>query len=272
MKVPSTSLFFGLKQCIVNATLINQSLSRDFVSRYKGSSLGIAWAFLMPLLLLSVYTFVFSVIFKAKWGGGEQSKVDFALLLFVGMAIYNFVSEVLIRSPLVFIQNVNFVKKVVYPLEVLPLIVVLSSFLNMCVSLLIWGIALFIFKGEVMWTTLIFPLVILPLVIGSLGVAYLISSLGTYIRDISHVTGVLSTMLMFLSPVFFSIETIPENFRTLLLINPLTFFIEESRKVLFFGVQPNYFGVLISLIISLLVLKLGFYWFQKTRGGFSDVL
>ncbi|HEJ2468564.1 TPA: ABC transporter permease [Vibrio cholerae] len=273
MDIHRTTLSFGVRQCVANATLIRQSLSRDFVSRYKGSSLGMVWAFLMPLLLLAVYTFVFSVIFKAKWGGeGEQSRVDFALILFVGMAIYNFFSEVLVRSPTVFLQNVNFVKKVVYPLEILPLIIVLSAFLNMCISLVIWGGAVLVLKGALTLSLLLFPLIALPLVVGTLGVALLLSSIGTYIRDVSQITGVLATMLMFLSPVFFSLETIPEQFRQFFLLNPLTFFIEESRKVLFFDTQPNYWGILGSFIISAIVLKFGFYWFQKTRGGFADVL
>lgn len=273
MELFSNSLINEYKECIKNKELIKQTLKRDIISRYKGSSLGLAWAFLMPLLLLIVYTFVFSVIFKAKWGtGGGQSKVDFALILFIGMIIYNFFAEVLTRSPLTIVQNANFVKKVVYPLEIIPIIITFSAFFNMCISFFIWLIAIFILKGGVSTTIIFIPLVILPLLIGTLGIALFLSSLGAFVRDISQITGVLATVLMFLSPIFFSIDTIPSEFRVFMNFNPLTYFIEESRKVLFFSQYPDLQSNFICLIISVFILKVSFIWFQKTRCGFSDVM
>lgn len=269
----SSSIAKECKELINHKELIKQTLKRDFIMRYKGSSLGVAWAFLMPILLLAIYTFVFSIIFKAKWGtGAEHSKVDFALILFIGMIIYNFVSEVLTRSPQVILQNANFVKKVVYPLETIPFVVTLSAFFNMCISFLIWFAALICFKGDMHLTALYLPLIILPLLFGALGMSLFLSSLGAYIRDVSQITGVLATILMFLSPIFFSIETIPVQFRGFMQLNPLTYFIEESRNILFFGKSLDLRMNFISLIISLFVLKLGFSWFQKTRSGFSDVI
>ncbi|ENO8808637.1 sugar ABC transporter permease [Photobacterium damselae] len=273
MKQHTNSLYNELKIININKELVKQSIKRDFFSRYQGSLFGVIWAFLMPLFLLAVYTFVFSVIFKAKWGVGEgQSKLDFALILFIGMIIYNFFAEVLTRSPGVIIGNVNFVKKVVYPLETIPLMVVGTAFLNMVISFIVWELAFLFIKQSINYTFIYIPILIIPLVFMMLGLSLFLSSLGTYIRDISQIAGVLVTVFMFLSPIFFSIDTVPHQFRIFMQINPLTFFIEEARNILFFEQKPDFTYLLIYYPISIVALKLGFIFFQKTRSGFSDVI
>lgn len=273
MKHNSGSLFLGIENIKKNQDLFKQSIKRDFISRYKGSIFGISWAFLMPLFLLSVYTFVFSVIFKAKWGVGvEQSKLDFALILFIGMIIYNFFSEILTRSPGIIIGNSNFVKKVVYPLETMPFVVVITALLNMVISFIVWEVAFLIIKQSVNYSAVFLPAIILPLVFIMFGIALFLSSLGTYVRDVSQITGVLSTVFMFISPIFFSLETVPSQFRYVMQINPLTYFIEESRNILFFNKTPDFISLIIYYIVSILIFKIGFVFFQKTRSGFSDVI
>lgn len=256
-----------------NRQLIAQMTKREVVGRYKGSVMGLLWSFLNPLFMLVVYTFVFSGVFKARWGvSGNETKSQFAIVLFVGMVVHGLFAEVLNRAPNLILSNANFVKKIIFPLEVLAVISMGAALFHYLVSLLVLFIAFAIFNGFLHWTVIFTPLVMLPLVLLTLGFAWALASLGVFLRDVGQTIGVVTTVIMFFAPVFYSINALPEAFRPWMMGNPLTFPIEQARAVIIFGQLPNWTGLLIYAAISILVAWLGYAWFQKTRKGFADVL
>ena len=253
-------------------SLILKMTRREVSERYKGSIVGWLWAVIIPLCMLVIYTFVFSVVFKARWGDMNESKTQFAMVLFAGLIVYGFFSDVLNRAPHLILANVNYVKRVVFPLEILVVVAVCSALVQAVASLAVLLAALLVLNGQVPATALLLPLIWLPLVLLTLGVGWLFASLGVFARDLRQITGVLTTMLMFVSPIFFPIKALPAEFQTVMWLNPLTFFIEQTREVLIWGRMPDWTGWAISLVASALVAWLGFAWFQKTRKGFADVL
>jgi lipopolysaccharide transport system permease protein len=268
---PSISFGYLISSLINHRKLIIQMVYREIIGRYKGSVFGLAWSFFNPIMMLLVYTFVFSVIFKAKMGGSD-SKTLFATMVFVGVIVLNLFAEVLNRSPNLIIDNVNYVKKVVFPLEVLPVIVLLSSFFHALISFSVLIIAYVVINGHLNWTIIFTPLVFFPLVLITLGLSWVLSALGVYLRDIGQSIGILVTVLMFLSPVFYPISAVPDEFKALIMANPLTYIIDQAREVIIWGHLPDWYGLGIYTIVAVLVFWLGFVIFQKTRKGFADVL
>ena len=272
--VQPTSLLSLGRSLWRNRQLIVQMTKREVVGRYKGSAMGMAWSFLNPIFMLVVYTFVFSEIFHSRWGGvgGDDSKTQFAVVLFVGMIVLNLFSEVLNRAPSLILSNINYVKKVVFPLEILSVIAMGAALFHALISLAVLLIAFVIFNGYLHWTIIFLPLVLLPLVIVTLGLSWILASLGVFLRDVAQTIAILTMVLMFLSPVFYPVAAVPERFRPIIMANPLTFIIEQSRDVLIWGNAPNWIGFLLYTSASILVAWVGFAWFQKTRKGFADVL
>jgi len=270
---PGISPLFLVRGLWQNKHLIGQMTRRDVAARYRGSVIGIAWSFMTPILMLVVYTFVFSVVFNARWTtNSSESQTDFAVVLFVGMIVFGFFAESVNRAPALILTNVNYVKKVVFPLEILPVITIGSTLFHSFISVLVLIAALLLTKGEVQATAIFFPIIFLPFVIGTLGVVWLVAALGVYIRDLGQAVVLLTTATMFLSPVFYPVSALPANFQTLLHYNPLTFVIEQSRAVIIFGEFPDWSGLMGYAFASLLVAWCGFYCFQRVRQGFSDVL
>jgi lipopolysaccharide transport system permease protein len=257
----------------VNRNLILQMVRREVLGRYRGSVLGMAWSFFYPVLMLMVYTFVFSVIFKARWGiSSDESKTQFALVLFSGLIVYNLFSETANRAPHMLLSNVNYVKKVVFPLEILPVVAVGTALFQSLVSLAVLLAAMLLVNGFVHWTVILSPIVLLPIVIVTLGCAWVLASLGVFLRDVGQVVGIVTTIMLFVSPIFYPISALPEAVRPWLLLNPLTFIIEQARAVLIWGRLPDWTGLLIYSACAAMVAWLGFAWFQRTRKGFADVL
>ncbi len=272
MQLFSTSPFEMLATLWRNRYLIKTTTIREVQGRYRGSSMGIVWSLINPLFMLLVYTFVFSEIFKAKWAGGSASKGEFALVLFAGLIVFNLFSECLNKAPQLILSNVNYVKKVVYPLEILPVVALGSALFHTVISLFVWIVAYSVFFGIPHLTVLYFPLILLPLMVITLGVSWILASLGVYLRDINQFITLFTTALMFLSPVFYSADILPPEFRQLMYFNPLTTVIEQTRDILYWGKTPD-FGVLaIYWIAAFVIAWIGFAWFQKTRKGFADVL
>ncbi|TVR11873.1 MAG: ABC transporter permease [Planctomycetota bacterium] len=268
-----TSLVALAKSLWRNRQLIVQMTRREVAGRYKGSALGLAWSFFNPVFMLVVYTFVFSVVFKARWGiGDDESKAQFAVVLFVGLIVHGLLAEVFNRAPGLILGNVNYVKKVVFPLEILPVISMGAALFHSLVSLGVLLIAFFIFNGYLHWTAVVAPLVVLPLVILTLGLAWLLASLGVFLRDVGQTIGIITTVMLFLAPVFYPITALPEAMRPWIMLNPLTFIIEQAREVLIWGRLPNWTGLGIYTVVATVVAWVGFAWFQKTRKGFADVL
>jgi len=253
--------------------LVGQLVRREVAGRYRGSILGMAWSFVNPLLLLSVYTFFFSVVFGARWGSsGEESRAEFSIMLFAGIIVHGLVAECLARAPGLIVANANYVKKVVFPLQILPWAAMGSALVHLAISTIILLVAQLIFLHTIPWTAVLFPLVMLPLVVGSMGVVWFLSAIGVFLRDISQVTGMLTTILLFLSPVFYPVSRLPEQYRSWLMLNPLTFVIEEARKVLIHGQLPDASGWLVAMVTGLVCAWLGYWWFQRAKRAFADVV
>ncbi|MDO9104109.1 MAG: ABC transporter permease [Methylovulum sp.] len=269
-----TSLYTLAKSLWRNRLLIVQMTKREVVGRYKGSILGLAWSFFNPVFMLVVYTFVFSEIFKSRWGGigGDDSKTQFAVVLFVGMIVLGLFSEVVNRAPGLILSNVNYVKKVVFPIEILPVIVTGAALFHGLISLVVLLAAFTVFNGYLNWTVIFIPLVLLPLIILITGLAWMLASIGVFLRDVGQTIGIITTVLMFLSPVFYPVTAVPERFRPFIMANPLTFIIEQSREVLIWGHLPNWIGLGIYTLAAVVIAWAGYAWFQKTRKGFADVL
>ena len=227
--------------------LIARMTRREVAGRYRGSAMGLLWSLLTPLFMLLIYTFVFSVVFKARWGEGlEQGRGQFALILFAGLIVHGLFADVLQRAPQLILAHTNYVKKVVFPLEVLPVVQLLAASFHALVSL---GVLLL-----------------------TLGLAWLLASLGVFVRDIAQGMGLLTSVLLFTAPVFFPLHALPVALQPWLQLNPLTFIIEQTRAVLIWGQLPNVGGLALYSLCALVVAMLGFAWFQKTRKGFADVL
>jgi lipopolysaccharide transport system permease protein len=245
---------------------------REVLGRYRGSVLGLFWSVFQPILMLAVYTFVFGLIFRSRWPGGTGSRSEFALVLFSGLLVFNMFAECLNRAPTLILSNTNYVKRVVFPLEVLPCVTVAVALFHLFVSFLVWLLFYVIAIGVPSISVLLFPIALIPLVCFSLGVAWFFSALGVYVRDTAQVTGLVTTVLMFMTPIFYPAAAIPERFRSLVVLNPLVPIIEQVRRVLMWhdGIALDSFVPV--LVFSLVVLWVGFSWFEKTRKGFADVL
>ncbi len=255
-----------------NRELIKASAKREVLGRYRGSFLGMLWSFFNPLFMLAVYTFVFSVVFKARWNQASDSKTEFALVLFAGLMMFTLFAECINRAPSLIISNVNYVKKVVFPLEILPAVSLVSALFHMLISLGVWFLAYLLFFGMPKPTALLLPLILAPFALFIMGLSWLLASLGVYLRDVSQIIGVITTILLFLSPIFYPVSALPEDYRSLLYLNPLTQVVEMTRDMLYWGKVPDLAVLLVYWLVAALVAWLGFAWFQKTRKGFADVL
>lgn len=251
--------------------LVRQLVWRDLSAKFRRSSLGMLWIVLSPLMLLAGYTLVFGVLLQARWGGAGSS-LEFALVLYSGLIFYTFFSEVIGRSPGLIHANQPYVKKMVFPLEVLNWSALLSASVNFLVGLLSWMVfCLFVKKGlpvSILWL----PLVFVPFALFTLGCSWLLSGYAVFHPDAEHVVPIVLLLLMFLSPLFFPVEALPEQFRAVLQFNPLSYVLEEGRAVLIGGRAPDMTVVAIGWVVGLLVAWLGYASFMGNREGFSDAI
>ena len=219
--------------------LIRELVIRDLAQRYRGSLLGWLWAALNPLLMLAVYTFVFGYVFQARWGGGSEP-AKFAVYLFAGLILHGLLAECLTRGPRLILDAPNLVKRVVFPLEVFPWVVLGSAIFTAVTSFAVLLVGAALILGQVPWTVILAPLVMLPLCLLALAVGWFLAALGVFLRDIGQVVPLLSTILLFMSPIFFPIESLPEAFRPLVYANPLSLIVVELRAVTLDGRLPNW--------------------------------
>lgn len=252
--------------------LIVAMTKREVVGRYRGSIMGLAWSFFNPVLMLAVYTFVFSEVFQSRWPGQDTGKGGFAILLFVGMIVHGLFSECANRSASLIIANGNYVKKVIFPLEILTVVTLGSALFHTCISLIVLLGAQFLLTHQLHLSALLFPLILTPLLIATLGISWWLAALGVYLRDVGQVIGVLTTVLLFLSPVLYPVAALPEVYQPWLKLNPLTYIIEESRNVLLFGQAPQWNSLAVAMLVGVVIAVVGFWFFQKTRKGFADVI
>jgi len=255
--------------------LIGQLVQRGVAARYRGSALGFLWSLLLPLHMLAVYTFVFSGVLPAKWGtSADESKITFALTLFCGLLIYTIFSESTAAAPAGMVTNVRYVKQVVFPLEILPVVTLGTALVNGLFSLLILLAGIGVFQQRFPLLIVYLPIVMVPLVLMCLGLGWFLASLSVYVRDAGHVVTVILQMLIFLTPVFFplSAPTLPQAYRTAMLLNPLSVVVENARRVRLWSQPPDWFWLGVGTVIAYALMQLGFVWFMKTRRGFADVL
>lgn len=254
--------------------LIWELTKREVIGRYRGSAMGLAWSFLHPLIMLAIYTFVFSVVFRARWPGltNNDSLSDFALVLFVGLILHGIFAECVNRAPNLILTNSNYVKKIVFPLEILPCVAMGSAMFHGIISVLILLAVQLITNWKLPWTIILFPFVLLPLLSATIGIAWVLASLGVYIRDIVQTTGIITTIFLFVSPVFFPLSAVPSEYQTWMKLNPLTFIIESGRAVLIYGRPFDWIGWAGYLLGGFTIAWAGFWWFQRTRRGFADVM
>lgn len=261
-----------VKTMLMHRRLIYTLTKREVISRYRGSMLGLLWSFFTPVLMLVVYTFVFSVVFQAKWSEGQTSKSAFALVLFSGLIIFNLFAECINKAPSTIIANANYVKKVIFPLEILTWVNMGAALFHFFISCVVWLVFYVIEVGIPHLTLLLLPLVLIPLILLTMGLSWFLAALGVYIRDVSQLVGIITMVLMFLSPIFFPTSALPASIRSWLLLNPLAHFIEQARAVMYWGTIPDMGSWLIGFVISIVIAWAGFYFFQKTRKGFADVI
>jgi lipopolysaccharide transport system permease protein len=262
-----------LKSLLTHHVLIFQLTKRSIVGRYRGSIAGIAWSLVIPLLMLAVYTLVFGFIFQFRFKQGEGgSNTDFALFLFTGIVVHGLLSECLNRAPGTIVNNAQYVKKIVFPVECLAWISVFTALFQTTISIFVLTVFLLLVKGTIYWTVLLIPLIFAPLVIVSVGLVWIIGGLSVYVRDLAQLTGVLSTLLLFLAPIFYPVSALPANLQSFIYINPIAFIVEQTRKVVIDGVQPNWFGLLIYSVIAIGIAVVGLKLFQRMRRGFADAL
>lgn len=263
-----------LRSVKTNHPLIFKLVKMHIAGLHKGSVLGFIWLFFQPILMLTIYTFVFSFIFNARWGSAiEQSRSEFALILFAGLIIHGFLAEILNQSPHIILRHVNYVKKVVFPIEILSITNIISTAVISVFGIITLIIGNIIINQSIFITVIFLPLVLLPFCFLMLGISWILASLGVYVRDIAQFTGIVTTMLLFMSPIFYPLSILPEQLQwAMLFLNPLTFIVEETRAILLFGEAVNWLGLLLYTTISLIFMKVGFGFFQKTRRGFADVL
>ncbi|MDO8894416.1 MAG: ABC transporter permease [Nitrosomonas sp.] len=265
--------FLSLRQ---HYPLILQMVKREVIGRYRGSFLGILWTFVNPILMLAIYTFVFGVVFKVRLDSQSTELYDdkfaFALLLFTGLILFNLFSECLSRSPGLVLANVNYVKKVIFPLEILPLVSLGSALFHAGISFLVLFTFMLVIDHSIHWTLIFLPIILLPLLLLILGLSWMLASIGVYVRDIGQFIGLILTMLLFMSPIFYPASALPESVRDYLFLNPLTFVIEQARAVTLYGQLPDWIGLVVYYMLASIVAWAGLMWFMKTRKGFADVL
>ncbi len=254
-------------------SILRQFVRREILGRYRGSVLGLAWTFLTPLLMLAVYTFVFVGVFRVRWPGAEEAGgVAFALRLFAGLMVFQLFAEVVGRAPTLVTAQPNLVKKVVFPLELLPFVSLGAALFHFAVSVALLLAALLLIEQRLPVTALLAPLAILPLLPLLLGLGWLLAALGVFVRDIASIVGVGVNLMLFLSPVFYALESLTPRWQFWMRLNPLTPAIEDLRRTLFAGLPPLWADWWLALAVGLLAAAGGAWVFNKTRRGFADVL
>ena len=262
----------GISGLLNRWPLIMALARREIEARSKGSFGGIGWYVVQTLLTVAIYSFVFGTLFRTRWAETGQAPINFTMALFIGLLVYNLFSEAVGRAPTLILANANYVKKLVFPLEILPLVALLVALFNLAVGIAVFLIMAFLLQVDLHWVGLWFPVILAPFVMLMLGLMWFLASFGTFVRDIAQVVGIAITMLMFLSPLFYPAGTLPEEFRAWIWLNQLTFPMEQARRALLFGQAPDAVGLAIYAGVGGAVAILGYLWFAKTRKAFADVL
>lgn len=261
------------KSLINNRQLLWRLSEREVIGRYRGSLLGWAWTILNPLLMLAVYTFVFSTVFNARWPSAQaQGHSGFALNLFAGLIVFNLIAECIGKAPILILSSPNYVKKVVFPLELLGASAVASAVFHACTSVVVLIVFQILANGYVPVTLIFLPMVWLPLVLGCLGTCLCLSALGVYLRDLPQLVNVFLSILMYLSAIFYPLSALPEKWQPFLGANPIAIVIEQTRTVLINGSFPSTLYLCIGIPAAVIWCEISYAAFQRARRGFADVI
>lgn len=251
-----------------------QFTKRQVELRHKGSHLGLLWSFLGPLLMLALYVLVFGFIFDGRFKpeAVAESRIEYALVVFLGLAIHHFVAEVMATAPSLIFSNPNFVKKVVFPLEILPAANVGSALVHFLITLGLVFIGALLTGVPLTWGALWLPVLLLPLLLTALGLALGLSALGVFWRDIIQLMQFCSLALLFASAVFYSVHQVPPAVYAFLRFNPLLLVIQEARSTTFWGQPLNFTHLGYLYGCGIAVYLLGASVFHRLRSSFADVL
>jgi lipopolysaccharide transport system permease protein len=263
---------FPFASFLAHGSLVWELTKREILGRYRGASFGLAWSVISPFMMLCVYAFAFGGVLKSRWTPIAGGDYPYTIILFVGLIIHGFFAECITRAPGLIVGNPNFVKRVVFPLDILPWPMVLSALFHALISVIVLAFMMLIFRERLHVSMLLLPVVFFPLMLVALGVSWFLAALGVYFRDINQVMPVLATALLFLSSAVVPVSALSSGLQVLFHLNPLTFFIDEARIVALAGGMPHWGELGLSVIAGLLVVQLGHAWFTLTRKGFADVL
>lgn len=244
---------------------------RDVAARYRGSSLGLLWTLLGPMMMLAVYSVAFGYVFKARWPN-LSTQGSFVELLFLGIAVHGFFAECLNRSPSVIMHNPSYVKRVVFPLGTLPPVVALSALFNLLMLLIVYVAYRLATGGSLSLSSLSIFVVMLPMLLLGLSLTYLLAFLGVYFRDLEQMVPTISTALLFMSSAIVPVATLPESQQRWFYLNPITFYIDQARNALFWDAPVDWVGVANRIVLSAALLAMSIYLFRRARKGFADVI
>lgn len=262
-----------LRSFYVNRRLVMELTKRDIAGRYQGSVLGAFWSLINPLILLGMYSFVFGVIFKSRWNNDPSSGLlGFSILIFAGMLIHGLFSEVSQRATELIVGNANYVKKVIFPLEILPWMTVLTGLFHMAMASIVLLAGIFLMEQRLPVTIFLAPLVILAYIPFVAGVGWILASIGVFFRDLKQLVGVLTALMQFLAPVFYPLSSVPPKLRVLIEANPLTLIITQLRTVAIDGQLPDWIGLTRYFVFSCLFALVSLWWFKRTSKAFADVV
>ncbi len=253
-------------------SLTYELTQREVLGRYRGASFGLLWSLISPFLMLLVYTLAFGFIMKGRWPGSSGTTTDFALILFAGLTVHGFFAECFTRAPQLIISNTSYVKRVVFPLDILVWSMTFSALFHLVMNMVVLLLLFLCVKGMVHPTAALLPVILIPLVILTAGVGWIVSALGVYLRDIGQIAGVIATAMLFLSSAIIPVESVPESYRVVFELNPLTFIINQVREVVIWGRLPDWQGLGLYTLVACMIALLGHRLFNKLRVGFADVL
>ena len=272
MRALASGIASPLSAFLRHGSLTRELTKREILGRYRGASFGLLWSLISPFLLLCVYTFAFGTVMGGRWPQIEAGHTHYAIILFSGLIVHGLFAECYNRAPGLVLANPNFVKRVVFPLEILPWPMLLSALFHTLMNVVVFVVLRLFLDGAFAWTIVLLPLVLLPLVVLVLGIAWFMASLGVYLRDIAQVTGVLSMALLFLSSALMPVASVPASYRWIFQFNPLTPIIDQARNVMLWQRMPDWNLLAAYFLAAALVMYAGRLWFMATRKGFADVL
>ena len=252
--------------------LTRELVRNEILGRYRGATFGMLWSLLSPFMMLVVYTIAFGSILKGRWPQTGDTHAEFGLVIFVGIFVHGFFGECFTRAPRLMLDNANYVKRVVFPLDILPWTMVLAAIFHLAMNVLVFCLLSFFVYRQLSPLVVLLPVVLAPLVLITVAVSWLVASLGVYLRDIAQVAPVASTAMFFLSSAIVPVDAVPEKYQLVFKLNPLTFFIDQAREVALWGRQPDWAALAWFGLGGLVAVFAAHAWFRRTSKGFADVL